>query len=96
MRLLSFYVLVNLGSIPLIVLGTVLEDTPSPERLTMTLVMGLAWYPLTALGIGLLVCTMRARNGYRGLHEFLSGTRVVQLAGAREATLCAPNSSARR
>jgi hypothetical protein len=27
----------------------------------------------------LLLITMRARNGYRGIHEFLSGTRVVQL-----------------
>ena len=37
------------------------------------------FYPLTVLGIFLLVCTMRARNGYRGLHEMLSGTRVVLL-----------------
>jgi hypothetical protein len=26
-----------------------------------------------------VICTMRRRNGYRGLHEFLSGTRTVQL-----------------
>jgi hypothetical protein len=25
-----------------------------------------------------VICTMRGRNGYRGLHEFLSGTRTVQ------------------
>ncbi len=31
------------------------------------------------LGVALLICPMRARNGYRGLHEFLSGTRVVSL-----------------
>jgi eukaryotic-like serine/threonine-protein kinase len=34
--------------------------------------------PLLA-GIILVLCTMRARNGYRGPYEFLSGTRVVQL-----------------
>jgi hypothetical protein len=36
-------------------------------------------YPLEALGITLLLCTMRRRNGYRGLHEFASGTRVIRL-----------------
>jgi uncharacterized RDD family membrane protein YckC len=38
-----------------------------------------------ALGIGLLALnsTMRARNGYRGLHELLSGTRVVRLPWPR-------------
>jgi uncharacterized RDD family membrane protein YckC len=36
--------------------------------------------PLSSLiGVGLVLCTMRARNGYRGVHEFLSGTRVVML-----------------
>jgi hypothetical protein len=30
-------------------------------------------------GIGLLLSPMRARNGYRGVHEFASGTRVVRL-----------------
>jgi hypothetical protein len=41
------------------------------------------WVSLESAGsaLGLLVCfsTMRARNGYRGLHELASGTRVVQL-----------------
>jgi hypothetical protein len=32
-----------------------------------------------APGALLVMSTMRARNGYRGLHEFLSGTRTVQL-----------------
>jgi eukaryotic-like serine/threonine-protein kinase len=31
------------------------------------------------VGYGLILGTMRQRNGFRGLHEFLSGTRVVQL-----------------
>jgi hypothetical protein len=30
-------------------------------------------------GIALMCCTMRTRNGYRGLHEFASGTRVLEL-----------------
>jgi hypothetical protein len=36
-----------------------------------------------AAGLALCFCTMRARSGYRGLHEFLSGTRVVQLPAVR-------------
>jgi hypothetical protein len=39
----------------------------------------LLYYPMFALGIALILLPMRARNGYRGLHEFLSGTRVVSL-----------------
>jgi eukaryotic-like serine/threonine-protein kinase len=35
-----------------------------------------------AVEIGLRCCTMRASNGYRGLHEFASGTRVVRRPGA--------------
>jgi hypothetical protein len=31
------------------------------------------------VGVLLLLCTMRARNGYRCLHDILSGTRVVEL-----------------
>jgi hypothetical protein len=42
--------------------------------LISTLPMG--WYCPAIL---LTVSTMRARNGYRGLHEFLSGTRTVAL-----------------
>ncbi len=33
----------------------------------------------THVGVLLLLCTMRQCNGYRGLHEFLSGTRVVHV-----------------
>src|SRR5262249_13839160 len=34
---------------------------------------------LAAVGVLVLVSTMRSRNGYRGLHEWASGTRVVHL-----------------
>ncbi len=30
-------------------------------------------------GVGLIASTMRRRNGFRGLHEFLSGTKVIHL-----------------
>jgi hypothetical protein len=35
--------------------------------------------PMYILGCGVLLATMRARSGYRGPHEWLSGTRVVRL-----------------
>jgi hypothetical protein len=35
------------------------------------------------LAVGLTVCTMRAANGYRALHEVLSGTRTYRLAWPR-------------
>jgi hypothetical protein len=58
--------------LPLILAGAALEEFELPSMF----VLGLAYYPL---GVLLTVSTMRARNGYRGPHEFLSGTRVVQL-----------------
>jgi hypothetical protein len=49
-----------------------------------TLGMACTIYTVGPLGIVLILCTMRPSNGYRGLHEFLSGTRVVQLPEAVE------------
>jgi hypothetical protein len=42
--------------------------------------------PLSGMvvGIAALLAPMRARNGYRGLHEWLSGTRVIQLPRPRK------------
>ena len=40
---------------------------------SITLILGFL------VGIALLLLPMQARNGYRGMHELLSGTRVVQL-----------------
>src|SRR5207244_10069646 len=50
------------------------------ESLAMLATIGI----LEPLGIGLLMCTMRAHNGYRGLHEILTGTRVVRLPDSAE------------
>jgi hypothetical protein len=41
-------------------------------------------------GATLTVSTMRARNGYRGLHEFLSGTRTVALPSPPEVRAVLP------
>src|SRR5262249_30914055 len=40
------------------------------------------------LGVGLTCSTMRTRNGYRGLHEFASGTRVLELAPRKRRRRC--------
>jgi uncharacterized RDD family membrane protein YckC len=42
-----------------------------------------AWVWL-AVGLGVMLSTMRAANGYRGLHEVLTGTRVVRLPWPRQ------------
>src|SRR5262249_25949636 len=48
----------------------------------------LAWavWQLAIAGLGLLIrcSTMRPRNGFRGLHEFLSGTQVMRLPPPRD------------
>src|SRR5207237_5075683 len=36
----------------------------------------LTWF---YVGYGLIICTMRKRNGFRGLHELMSGTRTYRL-----------------
>jgi hypothetical protein len=44
------------------------------------------WWASFAVGLGLLVAPMRASNGYRGLHEWLSGTQVLQLPYPKKRT----------
>ncbi len=78
-----FYLLLNLGAVGFEVLFLFGFVDPSnavaEEQIRLGLLALLTFYPLGALGIVLMCCTMRARNGYRGLHEMLSGTRVVLL-----------------
>jgi uncharacterized RDD family membrane protein YckC len=83
-RTLVFLVCVNLANV-LLVTWMVLDPAPmgpsgvplwAPRQL---LIMNLLLIVGTVLGLGLLLGPMRTRNGYRGLHEFLSGTRVVFL-----------------
>jgi hypothetical protein len=51
---------------------------PAHEVLLFSIYEGVV-FVLFAVGITLTVGTMRARNGYRGLYELLSGTRVIKL-----------------
>jgi len=51
----------------------------------LLLVMLLSLLPVLGevLGVLLMASTMRRRNGYRGLHEFLSGTQTIRLPAPR-------------
>jgi hypothetical protein len=82
-RSFLFYVLISLGSLAMLAavlaLGPI-DPSTDPARVGELYVAALLlFYPIEAVGIVAMVSTMRARNGYRGLHEFLSGTRVVSL-----------------
>jgi serine/threonine protein kinase len=46
---------------------------------SVVLVFGPLWLSASLLCSLALISTMRSRNGYRGLHEFFSGTRTIAL-----------------
>ncbi len=52
-----------------------------PPLVSAILIITVVWF---CLSVGLVACTMRKRNGYRALHEFLSGTRTIQLRWPRK------------
>lgn len=58
-----------------------LEGSATPARQEIKTPVIVAFVPLLlyVLGVGCVVSTMRKHNGYRGLHEFLSGTRTYRL-----------------
>jgi uncharacterized RDD family membrane protein YckC len=68
--------------------GDRIRGTP-PEAISLNLI--LFWSSLSGLGLLFLLSTMRARNGYRGLHEWLSGTRVVALPRPERPGLLRPH-----
>jgi hypothetical protein len=87
-RTLAFYLLFYAGSLFANVL-LYMADVPTnvgrrsqidTDVLTAATVSQVAWFIVAPL---LIASTMRARNGYRGLHEFLSGTRTYQLSWPR-------------
>jgi hypothetical protein len=84
-----FWGLLNLSGIAYLVFGLFLgvggskttDPIVQPDHKQLLLICGTI--TLMAVGIGLITCTMRTRNGYRGLHEWASGTRVIRLPEAR-------------
>src|SRR5262249_6406711 len=58
-RTLCFYVLVNLGTIGGLPFLWGLDNAPPEEQMARSLYSSLVYYPLLALSIGLILCTMR-------------------------------------
>jgi hypothetical protein len=54
-------------------------DSPIYKDPSFLILLGMIYWGLQLGGLGLLWCCMRRRNGYRGLHEFASGTHVIAL-----------------
>jgi hypothetical protein len=80
-----FYSLLNLSTFAiwlLLIFGAIGSTSKDPAVQFTEAMFVLGTLPLLAVGIVLVVCTMRARNGYRGLHEWASGTRVIRLPEA--------------
>jgi hypothetical protein len=70
----------------LLLIGGVHVWTGGAITLTMMAAMvGIAVLPFLSSGLGmlLLAASMRRRNGYRGLHEWLSRTKVIRLPSLR-------------
>ncbi len=88
LRAASLYVLFNLGPfVGQLLLMNVASHAvgrradPATALLVSSIGCGiLAWHAIAA---GAILSTMRARNGYRGLHEFVSGTRTYHLRWPR-------------
>jgi uncharacterized RDD family membrane protein YckC len=80
LRASVFVLLVNLGVFVQkgLALALLSENASHLEAVLSINVINLASMAGMAAGIGLVLCTMRPRNGLRGLHEFGSGTRVVR------------------
>jgi hypothetical protein len=66
-----------------LVLHYLLDRTTLPFTILLIVLPELA----RIAGVGLIASTMRRRNGFRGLHEFLSGTKVIQLPVPKAETL---------
>jgi hypothetical protein len=85
LRSTLWYVLTHLGTVFFLTVLLILRpridprDGFSAQEAITGLLLSVSQIMGFLLGLGLLFLPMRARNGYRGLHEFLSGTRVVQL-----------------
>src|SRR5581483_9738556 len=90
LRAAVVYFLFDLGDLSSRILYAVLLpgiaddwDGLSQAQKLVAFAINLSFIGSTLLGIGLIAYTMRKRNGYRGLHELLSGTRTYRLHSPR-------------
>jgi serine/threonine protein kinase len=90
LRIAVFYLLLHLGSVVFLVFTIAspsLEHLSPQEQARAMLPLGLFATFWTPVGVGLICCTMRTRNGLRGVHDFLAGTRVVSVSKVRRRAL---------
>ena len=83
-RSILFYVIAGLPSNLIELLQTAPGDSEligPAETLRRVLVLGTTTIGTILGSVLILVSTMRARSGYRGPHEWISGTQVVRLRG---------------
>lgn len=84
----SFFVPGALGLVLLPAVAAELGSTNATQVPWSELSMAYVTGPIPIVFTLLCLLTMRARNGYRGVHEFVSGTRVVRpriaLAGRKQ------------
>ncbi len=83
-RTLGFFVLKDAGWLAVgmgVANGLAAMPNSSSGGLVFAVVLAGVLLPAlgSAAGLLLMASTMRRRNGYRGLHEFLSGTKVIRL-----------------
>jgi hypothetical protein len=87
LRAFVFSVLFRLNEIGIFVGSLILGLPLNVKRTGLSqdyLLLAGAGLLLGAVGVCLLLGTMRRRNGYRGLHEFLSGTRTVKITAPKK------------
>ncbi len=92
-RAAAFATLLNLDYILLLLVLNTYISAAAPRvlgqvQMSVHDAMVLMWVLVGGMvgGVALILLPMRRRNGYRGLHEFLSGTRVVLLPPAAPRT----------
>jgi hypothetical protein len=79
LRTVTFFALFNLVSFVMAAMLFNMTPEDVSRNTLLTDVLPLVKLADPALFIVLTIAPMRARNGFRGLHEFISGTRVIRL-----------------
>src|SRR5262249_48808424 len=94
----TYFALLNVGYLVSIRLVLVHRPVTNADFQRLFLEQPAAWWGITAfpwigtvLGLVAMFLPARARNGYRGLHEFISGTRTVSLPPSPRRRLRVPS-----
>jgi hypothetical protein len=94
----AYFALLNLGYLVSIRLLLVYRPVTNADFQRLFVEQPAAWWGITAmpwigtvLGLVAMFLPARARNGYRGLHEFISGTRTVSLPPSPRRRLRVPS-----